>query len=120
MWELTKSFRFKADHTLSGRHFGAASEEIHGHSFRSEVSLRAMPDPVTGMLVDFGLLQRAIETCGVARPQILNKIEAIGVSTLENPSPFIRERMQHIKGLTRFRIHRDSCNESSTYAVCGR
>jgi 6-pyruvoyl tetrahydropterin synthase len=61
MWELTKSFRFKADHTLSGRHFGAASEEIHGHSFRSEVSLRAMPDPVTGMLVDFGLLQRAIE-----------------------------------------------------------
>ena len=40
MWELTKSFRFEAAHALSGTTFGAASEEIHGHSFRAEVTVR--------------------------------------------------------------------------------
>ena len=38
MWKLAKSFRFEAAHTLSGTTFGAASEEINGHSFRAEVS----------------------------------------------------------------------------------
>ncbi|MHC2409469.1 6-pyruvoyl tetrahydropterin synthase/QueD family protein [Bradyrhizobium diazoefficiens] len=61
MWELTKSFRFEAAHSLSGTTFGAASEEIHGHSFRAEVTVRGTPDPATGMVVDLGLLQRAIE-----------------------------------------------------------
>ena len=43
MWELTKSFRFEAAHSLKGTTFGAASEEIHGHSFRTEVSVRGKP-----------------------------------------------------------------------------
>jgi len=61
MWELTKTFRFEAAHTLSGTTFGAASEETHGHSFRAEVSLGGTPDPVTGIVVNLGLLQRAID-----------------------------------------------------------
>jgi hypothetical protein len=40
MWELTKSFRFEAAHALPGTTLGAASEEIHGHSFRAEVTVR--------------------------------------------------------------------------------
>ena len=31
MWELTKSFRFEAAHSLPGTTLDAASEEIHGH-----------------------------------------------------------------------------------------
>jgi 6-pyruvoyltetrahydropterin/6-carboxytetrahydropterin synthase len=61
MWELTKSFRFEAAHSLKGTTFGAASEEIHGHSFRAEVSVRGTPDPQTGMVVDLGLLERSME-----------------------------------------------------------
>jgi 6-pyruvoyltetrahydropterin/6-carboxytetrahydropterin synthase len=61
MWKSTKSFRFEAAHTLSGTTFGAASEEIHRHCFRVEVSLRGTPDLVIGMVVDLGLLQRAIK-----------------------------------------------------------
>ena len=49
MWELTKSFRFEAAHALPGTTLGAASEEIHGHSFRAEVSIRGTPDPDTGI-----------------------------------------------------------------------
>jgi len=115
MWELTKSFRFEAEHTLSGTTLGAASEEIHD-SFRAEVSLRGTPDPNTGMVVDLGLLQRAIEDVRLTLDhKLLNKIEALGIPTLENLSRFVWERLQHIGQLTRVSIHRDSCNESCTY-----
>ena len=50
MWELTKSFRFEAAHALNYTTLGEASLEIHGHSFRAEVTIRGEPDPVTGMV----------------------------------------------------------------------
>jgi 6-pyruvoyltetrahydropterin/6-carboxytetrahydropterin synthase len=55
MWELTKSFRFEAAHALSHTTLGEVSQEIHGHSFRAEVTIRGVPDPVTGMVMDLGL-----------------------------------------------------------------
>jgi len=60
MWELTKSFRFEAAHALPGTTLGVASEEIHGHSFRAEVTVRGTPDPATGMVLDLGLLERSM------------------------------------------------------------
>ena len=116
MWELTKSFRFEAAHSLKGTTFGAASEEIHGHSFRAEVSVRGTPDPATGMVLDLGLLERSMEQVRKTLDhKLLNKIEALGTPTLENLSRFIWERVQHAGKITRVSVHRDSCNESCTY-----
>jgi 6-pyruvoyltetrahydropterin/6-carboxytetrahydropterin synthase len=116
MWELTKSFRFEAAHSLSGTTFGAASEEIHGHSFRAEVTLRGTPDPATGMLLDLGMLERRLADVQKALDhKLLNRIEALGPPTLENLSRFIYERVQHAGEVIRVTVHRDSCNESCTY-----
>ena len=116
MWELTKSFWFEAAHALSGTTFGEASEEIHGHSFRAEVSIRGTPDPETGMLLDLGILERRIaDVQKMLDHKLLNKIEALGPPTLENLSRFIWERVQHAGQITRVSVHRDSCNESCTY-----
>ena len=116
MWELTKSFRFEAAHSLPGTTFGAASEEIHGHSFRAEVSVRGTPDPATGMVLDLGLLERSMaEVQKMLDHKLLNKVEALGAPTLENLSRFIWERVQHAGKITRVSVHRDSCNESCTY-----
>jgi 6-pyruvoyltetrahydropterin/6-carboxytetrahydropterin synthase len=116
MWELTKSFRFEAAHALPGTTFGAASEEIHGHSFRAEVTVRGMPDPATGMVVDLGLLERGMaEVQKMLDHKLLNKIEALGAPTLENLSRFIWERVQHTGRITRVSVYRDSCNESCSY-----
>ena len=116
MWELTKSFRFEAAHTLSGTTFGPDSEEIHGHSFRTEVTVRGTPDPATGMVVDLGLLERSMaDVQKTLDHRLLNKIEALGLPTLENLSRFIWERLEHVGKLTRVSVHRDSCNESCTY-----
>ena len=116
MWELTKSFRFEAAHSLSGTTFGEASEEIHGHSFRTEVTVRGTPDPETGMVLDLGVLERSMaEVQKTLDHKFLNRIEALGPPTLENLSRFIFERVQHAGRVMRVSVYRDSCNESCTY-----
>jgi 6-pyruvoyltetrahydropterin/6-carboxytetrahydropterin synthase len=116
MWELTKSFRFEAAHALSGTTYGAASEQIHGHSFRAEVTIRGKPDPATGMVLDLGILDRRIaEVSEALDHKLLNTIEALGPPTLENLSRFIWERVQHAGRVTKVSVHRDSCNESCSY-----
>lgn len=117
MWELTKSFTFEAAHTLPITTLGEASQEIHGHSFRAEVTVRGnTTNPETGMVVDFGVLtQRLSEIQAMLDHKFLNKIEAIGLPTLENLSRFIYERVRHIGHVTKVSVHRDSCRETCTY-----
>jgi len=116
MWELTKSFRFEAAHALPGTTLGDASMEIHGHSFRAEVSVRGTPDPATGMVVDLGLLEASMaEVRKTLDHKLLNNVAALGAPTLENLSRFIWERVQHAGQITRVSVHRDSCNESCSY-----
>ena len=116
MWELTKAFRFEAAHALPGTTLGEASEEIHGHSFRSEVTIRGTPDPATGMVTDLGILERSIaEVQKTLDHKLLNRIDALGPPTLENLARFIWERVQHAGRVTRVSVHRDSCHESCTY-----
>ena len=116
MWELTKSFRFEAAHALPATSLGAASEEIHGHSFRAEVTVRGRPDPLTGMVLDLGLLQRSMDDVQkMLDHKLLNKVDMLGAPTLENLSRFIWERVQHAGKVTRVSVHRDSCNESCSY-----
>ena len=116
MWELTKSFTFEAAHTLPNTTLGETSLEIHGHSFRAEVTVRGTPDPETGMLVDLGLFTHSLaEIQKTLDHKLLNKVEGLGLPTLENISRFVFERLQHVGGLIRVSIHRDSCEESCTY-----
>src|SRR5260370_559711 len=109
MWELAKSFRFEAAHALPGTTLGAASEEIHGHSFRAEVTVRGTPDPATGMVLDLGLLERCM--AGVQKMldhKLLNRVEALGPPTLENLSRFIWERLAHAGPIARVSTHPDT------------
>jgi 6-pyruvoyltetrahydropterin/6-carboxytetrahydropterin synthase len=116
MWELTKSFRFEAAHSLAGTSLGEASEEIHGHSFRAEVVLRGKPDPATGMLADLTRLEKELEGLRTTLDhKLLNRIERLGLPTLENLSRFIWERVEHVGPVVRVSVHRDSCGESCTY-----
>src|ERR1700747_3028296 len=116
MWELTKSFRFEAAHALSGTTFGKMAEQIHGHSFRAEATIRGTPDTATGMVLDLGLLDsRIAEVSKTLDHKLLNSIEALGPPTLENLSRFIWERVQHAGRVTKVSVNRDSCNESCSY-----
>src|SRR5690242_14072648 len=97
MWELTKSFGFEAAHTLSGTTFGSVAEEVHGHSYKAEVTIRGVPSPETGMIVDTGLLERQLaELRTVLDHKLLNNINSLGKPTLENLARFIWERVERV------------------------
>jgi 6-pyruvoyltetrahydropterin/6-carboxytetrahydropterin synthase len=116
MWELTKTFNFDAAHTLSGTTLGPIAEEVHGHSFRAEIAIEGRLDPKTGMVVDFGRLDRAIaDVRKMLDHKLLNRIEALGTPTLENLARFICEQINDIGPVTRVTVYRDSSNEACTY-----
>lgn len=116
MWELTKSFRFEAAHTLAHTTLGVVSEEVHGHSYRAEVTIRGIPDRETGMIVDLGVLeQRLADIRGRLDHKHLSKINALGAPTLEHLARFIWDNVQDAGLLTRVTVFRDSCGESCSY-----
>jgi 6-pyruvoyltetrahydropterin/6-carboxytetrahydropterin synthase len=116
MWELTKSFRFEAAHSVTGTSLGAASEEIHGHSFRAEIVITGVPDPRTGMIVDLGKFEASIsDVRRMLDHRLLNRIDSLGAPTLENLARFIWDRVQGAGEVTRVTVFRDSCNESCSY-----
>jgi len=116
MWELTKSFRFEAAHAIAGTTLGATSEEIHGHSYRAEVTIRGVPDPATGMIVDLGVLEQRLEDIRARLDhKHLNKINALGPPTLEHLARFIFDHVQEAGNVTRVTVFRDSCQESCSY-----
>ena len=116
MWELTKSFRFEAAHSLNGTTLGEAGSEIQGHSYRAEVTISGTPEPASGMIVDLGVLERRMtEVQRSLDHKFLNRIETLGAPTLENLARFIWDNLGHAGRVARVTVHRDSCNEACSY-----
>jgi 6-pyruvoyltetrahydropterin/6-carboxytetrahydropterin synthase len=82
---LTKSFRFDASHTLDRDIATEASTRIHGHSYRAEVTVEGEVDAKTGMVVDFGLLERTLADAqdGLDH-RIPDDVPGLGPATMEN------------------------------------
>ncbi len=117
MFELSKQFRFESAHTLDRVVDGEASRRIHGHSYRAEVVIRGEADPKTGMVVDLGLLERALE--GVRRGldhHFLDDVPDLGPATMENISVWIWRRVSGAcRGVARVTVFRDSTGEACSY-----
>lgn len=117
MHELSKQFRFESAHTLHRVIDAEPSRRIHGHSYRAEVVVRGRPDPVTGMVVDLGLFERALETARDGLDHhMLDDIKDLGPGTLENLSAWIwRQVIGTCPGLTRVTVYRDSTGDTCSY-----
>ncbi len=116
MWELTKSFRFDASHTLDRSIATEASRRIHGHSYRAEVTVRGETDPVTGMVVDFGQLELVMAEAHVVDHRMLDDVAGLGPATMENLAAWIwRKLAPTTKGLVKVTVFRDSQSESVTF-----
>ncbi|MGF7148761.1 6-pyruvoyltetrahydropterin/6-carboxytetrahydropterin synthase [Sphingomonas zeicaulis] len=117
MFELSKQFRFEAAHTLDRVIETESSRRIHGHSYRAEVAVRGRPDSMTGMIVDLGLLERAIADARDALDhRFLDEIEDLGPATMENLSRWIWDRLRPtIAPLARVTVYRDSSGDACSY-----
>jgi 6-pyruvoyltetrahydropterin/6-carboxytetrahydropterin synthase len=118
MFELSKQFRFESAHTLrrAADNEPEASRRIHGHSYRAEVVVRGDADPNTGMVIDFGVLERAVEQARLGLDHhYLNEVPDLGPATMENISIWIWRKLADCAGLTRVTVYRDSTGEICSY-----
>lgn len=117
MYELCKQFRFDAAHTLERVIDTESSRRIHGHSYRAEVAVRGKPDPISGMIVDLGLFERALgEARDMLDHRFLDEMNDLGPGTMENLSAWIWRKVEAVcPGLHRVTIYRDSSGDVCTY-----
>lgn len=117
MFELMKEFRFEAAHTLKRVVDAEPSRRIHGHSYRAQVAVRGEADPVSGMVIDLGLFERAMAaTRDALDHRYLDELNDLGPATLENLSAWIwRQLAGELKGLHRVTVFRDSTFDACSY-----
>jgi 6-pyruvoyltetrahydropterin/6-carboxytetrahydropterin synthase len=114
LYELSQRFQFEAAHTLEREIDAAPSRRIHGHTYFAEVTLRGLPDPASGMLVDLGEFRRVLaEVAELLDHHLLNEVDGLGKPTLEGLCAFIAERLAgRLPGLaavTLWRASGDRC-----------
>ncbi len=92
---LTREFRFDAAQSLNVFPEGHKCRNIHGHTFRLQVSVTGEVDPATGMFYDHARI------AAVVRPLVeqldhhyLNEIEGLEVPTIENMCQWIWQKIE--------------------------
>jgi 6-pyruvoyltetrahydropterin/6-carboxytetrahydropterin synthase len=117
MFELSKQFRFEAAHTLERAVDAEGSRRIHGHSYRAEVVIGGEADPDTGMVIDLGLFERALEVARLGLDHhFLDNVPELGPATMENLSVWIWRKVSGTCGpLARVTVYRDSTGDACSY-----
>ncbi len=112
---ISQRFFFDAAHTLRREIEAEGSRRIHGHTYHAEVSLSGPRDPATGMVLDLGLLRRALD--GVREQldhHLLDDVPGLGTPTLENLCLFIAQALpaELRPRVSRVRVWRDALGDS--------
>lgn len=113
---VSQRFYFDAAHTLQREIETEGSRRIHGHTYHAEVSLSGPRDPVTGMVIDLGLLrQRLAEVRERLDHHLLDEVPDLGPATLENLCLFIANALPELRPrLARVRVWREGVGDACT------
>jgi 6-pyruvoyltetrahydropterin/6-carboxytetrahydropterin synthase len=113
-YQISQKFYFDAAHTLRREVEADSSLRIHGHTYNAEVALSGQPDPLTGMVLDLGLVRQAIEQLRLQLDHhMLDDVAGLGPATLENLCAFIWRALAPIlPGLAMVRVWRESIGDS--------
>jgi len=115
--EICHEFGFDAAHRFPRMPRGHKYRQVHGHSFRAEITLRGAPRPPQGFVADFAQLEKA---CLALRNRLdhslLNDIAGLRNPSLENLCLWLWGRLAgKFPGLARVTVRRDSLGQSCTY-----
>jgi len=101
-FELTKTFRFEAAHSLPNVPEGHKCRRLHGHSYRVDVHVAGEPDAETGWVVDFGDIKQTVApVLDELDHRCLNDIPGLENSTSERLCKYLWDRIQpKLPGLT--------------------
>lgn len=144
-WEITKSVFFEAAHRIAVKEtlqsqddtriggdaastLGARADErkkrygqIHGHSFRLEISLSAQLQPGQAWVEDFDEVSQALERVRMELDHtLLNEIPGLEKPTLEHICAYVSERLRpQFPNLSRVIVERPSLGEKCEMRLSG-
>lgn len=118
-YTISQRFFFDAAHTLKRDIEAEGSRRVHGHTYHAEVWLKGERDPVTGMVIDLGILRRRLdEVREKLDHHMLDDVPGLGRPTLENLCLFIAEALGDLKPhLARVRVWREALGDGCTLDI---
>jgi len=94
-YELSQEFYFEAAHTLERDYETESSRRIHGHTYSACITIKGVPHPNNGMIVDLASLR---EEVGRIRElldhRLLDDVDTLGPATLENLCAYIHRQFK--------------------------
>lgn len=104
---LTKDFTFEAAQTLPCAPEGHKCRQMHGHSFKVEISVEGETDPKTGWFYDHAEISKAMRPLLVDLDHgYLNEIPGLENPTIENMAAWFWEKLApQCPGLAEIVIH---------------
>ena len=104
---LTKDFTFEAAQTLPFAPEGHKCRQMHGHSFKVEISVEGETDPATGWFYDHAVIGRAMKPLvGQLDHSYLNEIAGLENPTIENMAAWFWQQLApQCPGLAEIVIH---------------
>jgi 6-pyruvoyltetrahydropterin/6-carboxytetrahydropterin synthase len=116
LFTVSQRFFFDAAHTLKREIEAEGSRRIHGHTYHAEVWLAGPLNPVSGMVIDLGLLrQRLDDVRTLLDHHMLDDVPGLGVPTLENLCLFIANALSDLRPrLARVRVWREALGDACT------
>ena len=77
--EITREFTFDSCHKLID--YDGKCANLHGHTYHLQISLKKRIDPETGMVIDFGVLNKTVSKL------ILEKIDHVYLNDVMDINP---------------------------------
>jgi 6-pyruvoyltetrahydropterin/6-carboxytetrahydropterin synthase len=103
MHQIEAEFTFAAAHRLP-RYQGKCFN-LHGHNYRFQVVLRGEPDPYSGILVDFGDVEKTVKEHVLDKVDHTNLNDFIENPTAENIATWMWHRLEgKLAGLAELRL----------------
>jgi len=106
-FRLTKDFTFEAAQTLPNAPEGHKCRNMHGHSFKLEISVEGPMDPETGWVYDHARISRAMDPIlDQLDHSYLNEIPGLGNPTIELMAAWFWDKLSpQLPGLAEIVIH---------------
>ncbi len=119
VFEITKAVSFEAAHFMDTQPEGHPYRNVHGHSFRLEVTVAGKVQPGQEWVEDFADLTAVLQaTAEKLDHRLLNEIEGLEVPTLERICLWVAADLKpKLPGLKTVAIARPSLDERCVLVV---
>ena len=118
-FEITKAVSFEAAHFMGGKPEGHPYRNVHGHSFRIEVTVAGTVQPNEEWVQDFSELTAILhDTANKLDHRLLNEIDGLAVPTLERICIWVAADLKpRLPGLRRVTLARPSLDERCSLLI---